>query len=1166
MIGSTFPRVSMLAGILLVPLLASTVVAFSECGSLVPGEGCILFRTDSGELYAIANADGFTHDTRVRVEGVVTLAPRCQPETLGCLEPEEPLAGCLLENTIDGCVEESDGDDDGVVDDQDNCPTSANPGQDDGDGDGVGDACDNCPEAPNPDQADGNGDGLADACEPDVPTCGRVVMEDLVLTADLDCEETALVVGADDVVIDGNGHILRGNGTGHGILNEGYDSAIIKNCTISNFEWGIRLEGGADGNEISNNTANANTFFGISVAHSTDNTLIGNVTSSNGNSGIQLFSASDNTISGNVCEGNAFHGVQLSNASNNVVESNHLVNSGSVGLKIVSGDLPSNNNLIANNLFDNDVNVEDVGGTNIWNVDKRDGVNIVGGPYLGGNFWVDYTGGDLDGDGLGDTDLPYTADGNIENGGDELPLEGADPDPVSTRSAAFRVEVEGARVKQGHGDVMTFEVDVSEGTDLLDVTATVHLASGITGTDAGASGWSVSVLVEDCLRITGATTERTVVGEVSDVAFEMTEVVDPDLPQNAGRHGVVSLVVLSGPQVITLPPTGDETVLEISGQMDASVVGAAGERRDPCSIRILGEPPWLMGGQVDGGVPTAVTVEETIVQPLLLGADIVLVGREQSFRRGNVNGDGLVDISDALSLLGCLFIRGQPCPECDDAADANDSGRIDVSDSVYILLYLFVGGSPPPPPALCCGADPTDDGLDCAAYPACDEGRGEGCDDDPSILTREGPSELVVNVEAAVASVTTDIGVGEPSISGHIVLATGRAAGSGEAMIARGGGVLELGSLPTSLGETGAMTVEIGAVDGVARFNDDTVNVNATWSGTVTYPLIDEHLGVQQFEDYTWPFAEVVAGTLLFSGVLDPETFRFAGEMHLELDVTEPLLGVVAGARLESLPVSVELVPFFMVADKKKEICIEIVYASNAAREKWEGDVEKMIDEANRCWCEACGIRVRTKLRGDGQCRKVELRVNYGKGGGGTCAGRGQSSRTVIGHNVVDGCAENGVATTYGRVLAHELGHSMGLPQRKGSGELMDNCAPGCKVSAADCKTACALTKPLATSPWGAPSTYDAFYTFWSSADREVNDLHVNFDRPVWVKYSGRFKDFKGEGTSQLDFGRGSIRAGGDGTGIRVISKDRQAKCKSCYWTINRRRLPQLCKCPREGH
>ena len=59
MIGSTFPRVSMLAGILLVPLLASTVVAFSECGSLVPGEGCLLFRTDSGELYAIANADGW---------------------------------------------------------------------------------------------------------------------------------------------------------------------------------------------------------------------------------------------------------------------------------------------------------------------------------------------------------------------------------------------------------------------------------------------------------------------------------------------------------------------------------------------------------------------------------------------------------------------------------------------------------------------------------------------------------------------------------------------------------------------------------------------------------------------------------------------------------------------------------------------------------------------------------------------------------------------------------------------------------------------------------------------------------------------------------------------------------------------------------------------------
>jgi len=86
------------------------------------------------------------------------------------------------------------------------------------------------------------------------------------------------------------------------------------------------------------------------------------------------------------------------------------------------------------------------------------------------------------------------------------------------------------------------------------------------------------------------------------------------------------------------------------------------------------------------------------------------------FRRGDADGDGDVDITDALALLNSLF-RDAALPPCPDAADANDDGDVDISDALTILLRLFGGIGELPPPSGTCGFDRTDDALSCGGPP-----------------------------------------------------------------------------------------------------------------------------------------------------------------------------------------------------------------------------------------------------------------------------------------------------------------------------------------------------------------------------------------------------------------------------------------------------------------
>ncbi len=67
------------------------------------------------------------------------------------------------------------------------------------------------------------------------------------------------------------------------------------------------------------------------------------------------------------------------------------------------------------------------------------------------------------------------------------------------------------------------------------------------------------------------------------------------------------------------------------------------------------------------------------------------VGR--TVRVGDVDANGVLEITDPVSLLGNLFLGWSP--SCPAAGEVNGDGERDIADVIHLLFYLFVGGPAP---------------------------------------------------------------------------------------------------------------------------------------------------------------------------------------------------------------------------------------------------------------------------------------------------------------------------------------------------------------------------------------------------------------------------------------------------------------------------------------
>jgi len=292
-----------------------------------------------------------------------------------------------------------------------------------------------------------------------------------VFTADIN---DSIVVERSNIIVDGNGHTLNGSGS----LMYGFNLTSVSNVTIRNlnvmgFGYGIYLQSSILSIILENNiTFNEGNIY---LGNSSDNTITGN-TITDGAEAVQLYASSNNTISDNsmmhnsrgvwlrsgstenVIHGNNItdngEGISVDNSSNNTIVGNNITRSNDVGIRLLSN---SRYNTVTRNNIDNNhdgikvqqSNDNTVVGNNITrNSDYgvflfayiHDNIfyhnNFLGnthhvGTYLpsvhvwdngypsGGNYWSNYTGVDLNHDGMGDTEYIINA-----NNTDYYPLMG----------------------------------------------------------------------------------------------------------------------------------------------------------------------------------------------------------------------------------------------------------------------------------------------------------------------------------------------------------------------------------------------------------------------------------------------------------------------------------------------------------------------------------------------------------------------------------------------------------------------------------------------------------------------------------------------------------------------------------------------------------------------
>jgi len=182
--------------------------------------------------------------------------------------------------------------------------------------------------------------------------CGATILADLKLDEDLSCAGDGLIVAADGITINLNGHAIAGSGSGIGVTLRARRDVVVHGGTITDFVTGIFISNStgiavkdnrftrnreavfliaSSGNVVKSNVAWRNQLRGImlrpnaSGVTSTQNLIIENTLTGNP-SGILLFAQPGNILKENMIAESTVAGIDLTGggASANLIKENIL--------------------------------------------------------------------------------------------------------------------------------------------------------------------------------------------------------------------------------------------------------------------------------------------------------------------------------------------------------------------------------------------------------------------------------------------------------------------------------------------------------------------------------------------------------------------------------------------------------------------------------------------------------------------------------------------------------------------------------------------------------------------------------------------------------------------------------------------------------------------------